>query len=220
MEQTHITLNRTFGRRIGKTLSNTQKHLIDNYLEKYRFTEKKFTANNKYQKVILEIGFGMGEHFINQILLNPNYLFLGAEVYLNGAANVIKRALGRNLENYLIWPDDIDLMIDYLPPKSLDGVYILFPDPWHKRRYMKKRLVTSQRVKIIKDKLKHSAFFSFASDIEDYFHDVKNLLEQDSDFVIIGKDFSTPHPGYVITKYHQKAVENGRTPTFIKAVIR
>jgi release factor glutamine methyltransferase len=207
---------RTFGRRIGKSLSNIQKELIENELTKYAFTPEKL-AQNKYEKTILEIGFGMGEHFVHQMSLNPTSLFIGAEVYLNGVANSLKLAGEQNINNFLIWPGDIDLILANLPGASLDGIYILFPDPWHKRRYMKKRLFNSERLQTLKTKLKQNGFLVFASDIDDYFESAKTLIQQDHDLSIQNSDFLAPHEGYVKTKYHQKAEAAGRIPQFLYA---
>ncbi len=209
-------LNRTFGRRIGKSLSNIQKNLIEHQLPKHMFTLEKF-AQNKYGEAILEIGFGMGEHFVHQIATNPNSLFIGAEVYLNGVANCLKESEKQDINNFLLWPDDIDLILAALPPDSLNGIYILFPDPWHKRRYMKKRIINTERLKMFKEKLTKDGFLIFASDIEDYFETVRDLLNQDTSFEIKNTDFTSFYPGYIKTKYHLKAEKAGRKPQFLYA---
>lgn len=96
--------------------------------------------------------------------------------------------------------------------------YILFPDPWHKRRYLKKRLFNQERLCLFKKKLKNKGFISFASDIEDYFDSAKSILENDNDFKILEKDFTIPHTDYIQTKYHTKAINENRTVQFISAI--
>jgi release factor glutamine methyltransferase len=150
--------------------------------------------------------------------LNQDDLFIGVEVYLNGVANSLKQAKQHNINNFLIWPSDIDLVFNDLPERSLDGVYILFPDPWHKNRYMKKRLFNAQRLGILKSKLKINGFLSFASDIGDYFESAKNLIFQDKDFSMHTNDFNVPHDGYIKTKYHIKAEKSSRRPQFFYAI--
>jgi release factor glutamine methyltransferase len=108
------------------------------------------------------------------------------------------------------------MMLENMPDHSLDGIYILFPDPWHKRRYLKKRLVNKDRLDIFKIKLKVGGFIAFASDIEDYFEDVKELFMQDNQ-LIINTNFLSPHEGYITTKYHQKAIKENRLARFIQA---
>ncbi len=101
-----INLNRLYARRIGKSLSGVQQNLLDNELPKYLFSKEKLV--NEKRKVFLEIGFGMGEHFINQAKMNPNALFIGVEVYLNGVANVLKLAGEHNITNFLLFPNNLD----------------------------------------------------------------------------------------------------------------
>ena len=208
-------LNKTFARRIGKRLSDYNKDLLENTLPKYEFSNKLLLSSTKKKK-ILEIGFGMGEHLFNQVNLNPDNLYVGAEVYLNGVANFLKLITKENHNNFLIWPNDLDMMLEDMPDHSLDGIYILFPDPWHKRRYLKKRLVNKDRLDIFKIKLKVGGFIAFASDIEDYFEDIKKLFMQDNQ-LIINTNFLSPHEGYITTKYHQKAIKENRLARFIQA---
>lgn len=209
-------LNRTFARRVGKSLSDLNKSVLDKDLPKVIYSPEKLKAT-KYKKVFFEIGYGMGEHFIKQLQSNPEYLYIGAEVYLNGVANVLKKLKDYINGNYMLWPDDLDSMLEQMPDESLDGIYILFPDPWHKRRYLKKRLFNTERVSLFKKKLKNKGFISFASDIEDYFDSAKSILESDKDFKILVDNFTVPHQGYIQTKYHTKAIAENRAAQFISA---
>ena len=211
-------LNRTFARRIGKRLSNQNKELLENVLPKYLFSNELLTFNDNRKKY-LEIGFGMGEHLFNQIVLNSANLYIGVEVYLNGIANFLKLVTKSQNDNFLIWPDDLDMILKDIPNHSLEGVYILFPDPWHKRRYMKKRLINKERLELLKSKLKIGGFIAFASDIEDYFENVKKLFLEDKELIIQNTDFLTPHEGYIITKYHQKSIMENREAQFLQAIL-
>jgi release factor glutamine methyltransferase len=118
----------------------------------------------------------------------------------------------------MLWPDDLDEMLEQMPNNSLDGFYVLFPDPWHKRRYLKKRLFNNERVALFKQKLKNNGFVAFASDIDDYFDAAKSILGNDPEFKLIGNDPLDPHPGYVQTKYHSKAINEGRVAQFVSAI--
>ena len=211
-----IQLNRSYARRIGKSLSGVQQNLLDNELPKYLFSKEKL-ANEK-REIYLEIGFGMGEHFINQAKMNPEALFIGVEVYLNGVANVLKLAHKQNIKNFLLFPNNLDFVLHDLPDNSLDGIYILFPDPWIKNRQKKKRILGKERLKILQPKLKDKGILIFASDIENYFDEAVELIKQNSDFQILNEgDYLTPHENYITTKYHQKAINEGRTAKFITA---
>lgn len=211
-------LNRTFARRIGKRLSNQNKELLANVLPKYLFSNELFAFSGK-QKKYLEIGFGMGEHLFNQIVLNPANLYIGVEVYLNGIANFLKLVAKSQNDNFLIWPNDLDMILKDIPNRSLEGIYVLFPDPWHKRRYMKKRLINKERLELLKLKLKIGGFIAFASDIEDYFENVKKLFLEDKVLNLQNIDFLTPHEGYITTKYHWKSIRENRVARFLQAIL-
>jgi len=207
-------LNRSYARRIGKSLSRLQQNLLDNELPKYLFSKEKL-ANEK-RKIFLEIGFGMGEHFVNQARLNPEALFIGVEVYLNGVANVLKLMQEQNIINFLLFPNNLDYILNDLPNNSLDGIYILFPDPWTKNKQKKKRIFNKDRLKILQTKLKDKGNLIFASDIESYFYEVAKLIEQNGNFQIINKDdYLKPYDNYIITKYHQKAINESRQARFL-----
>ncbi|MFK7974210.1 MAG: hypothetical protein AB8B66_05060 [Rickettsiaceae bacterium] len=210
----HNNTTKTFGRRIGKSLTATNKRVLQEVLPKYLYTLEKINTSSQ-KKIYLEIGFGMGEHFIHQILSNPDNLYIGAEVYLNGVANVLKNL---SSDNFLIWPDDIDLILSDLLNNSISGVYILFPDPWHKRKYLPKRLLNQNRLNLLKNKLTDDGFISFASDIEDYFASSQRLLTNNN-FVPISQDYSKAYDGYINTKYHNKAIKEERKVQFITSVL-
>jgi release factor glutamine methyltransferase len=211
--------NKSFSRRVGKSLSTQQKYHLQHSLPNHLFSlEKLSVLQASYNKVFLEIGVGMGEHFIHQATQAPENLFIGAEVYLNGVASVLRHASEYEINNFLLWPDDIDRILSSIPSNSLSGIYILFPDPWPKRRDFKKRLINELRLPTILDKLKSQASLWFASDIEDYVNSVLKLATNIDGFVIRGDEnnFSTPHANYIQTKYHKKALEEGRVASFIE----
>lgn len=222
-------LNRSFSRRIGKSLSDLQKQLLDNMLPQHLFTIEKLNEKLKIfahdrtdqanNKLFLEIGFGMGEHFVHQAKLNPDSIFIGAEVYLNGVANVLKLASQNNISNFLLWPDDLDLILNEMPECSLSGIYILFPDPWPKRKQHKKRILNKKRLEILRSKLAIGGLINFASDIDDYFDKTKELIEQDGNFEVINSNF-TPHDTYIMTKYHHKALSEGRNARFLQCKLK
>ncbi len=163
----------------------------------------------------------MGEHFIHQAKTNPETLFIGVEVYLNGVANVLKLAQEQNVTNFLLWSNNLDFILYELPNKILDGIYILFPDPWSKNKQKKKRILNQERLNILQSKLKTNGSFIFASDIEDYFNETLKLIQQNPNFQIVNNnDYYQPHDNYIITKYHQKAINEGRAAKFIRAIVK
>lgn len=210
--------NKTFARRVGKSLTAGNKDALSNILPRFLFSQSKIQAM-AYTKIYLEIGFGMGEHLLNQMSINRDSFYIGSDVYLNGVAGFLRKAADNGLSNYQIWPDDVDLLFDKLPDNSLEGIYILFPDPWPKRRHIRKRLLNETRLIILKNKLKNGGSLYFASDINDYFDSVVTIINKDRSFTILNESYNIPHEGYIETNYHQKALRQGRVPKFLHIVI-
>ena len=119
-------LNKSFSRRIGKTLSTLQTNAIENLLPNLLLDP----TNLPKTSITAEIGIGMGEHFINMAQNNQNALHIGFEPYLNGIANALLLADKENISNIRLWPDDVDLIFTKLPDNSISKLYVLFPDPW------------------------------------------------------------------------------------------
>lgn len=203
---------KSFARRISKSLSGRKKYLLKNVLPNYKFSLDRL---NKESKIYLEIGFGMGENLINlaeKYRSDKNKFFIGAEVYLNGVVAVISKLEELNLENVFLHPDDVNNLFEEIPNNFLENVYILFPDPWPKNRQKKKRLINDNRIVKIKSKIKNGGYLIFASDIKDYFEDVKTkLLEND----FVESDMKSHMEHYKETKYHKKALLENRIPNFI-----
>ena len=219
--------NRSFARRIGKSLNLSKKCMVEHELPKRSLHLNDVVEQihkHSSKTIAMEIGFGMGEHFLNQITQHPDKFFIGAEVYMNGVAQLLKQVCAyetehnKALSNFRLWPDDVDMLLEQIPNESLDQLYILFPDPWPKRRHHKKRLICENRLPIIKAKLKGQALMAFASDIDHYFDSVLELIKNDKDLELVSTDFSKAHDDYVTTKYHKKAIQEGRTPKFMQVI--
>ena len=212
--------NRSFSRRVGKGLSKSQKNLLGDTLAQYLWSNNSLDDHPVDRSIILEIGFGMGEHFIHQACCRPDQLLIGVEAYLNGIANVLKLALDANIRNILLWPDDLDLMIKDIPLGCLSGIYLLFPDPWPKRKHHKKRFLNTERLHILQSKLKPGGFFIFASDVDDYFFATKDLVVKNNSFkpLELDSDFLNQPNDYIVTKYHNKAQIERRTVRFLHAI--
>ena len=205
---------RSFSRRIGKTLSNLQEDLIKNELPKDKIQEQLNIDISKYSAVNIEIGIGMAEHFINQASLNPSELFLGFEPYLNGIANCLKLASLNSVNNFMLWPDDANHILPQIEPCYLSKFYVLFPDPWPKKKQKKRRFINEESLVKIKTMLKPGGQFIFASDIEDYFFDVYSIAKKLGFKDESKLDFAS-HDGYIKTKYATKAENAGRISRFM-----
>ncbi len=206
---------RSFARRIGKRLSESQQKIMAEKLPAFLVNSDipiEHLAKNR--DVILEIGIGMAEHFINQCKLSPDKFFIGCEPYLNGIANCLKLAEENEITNFKLWPDDADLILKNIPESSLDKIYLLFPDPWPKTKQKKRRFGQIERITILKNLLKPEGEFIFGSDIEDYTKDVLSIAIS-LGFLDNSNEGYASHEGYVQTKYHSKAIKEGREAKFL-----
>lgn len=120
------------------------------------------------KQVWLEIGFGGGEHLAAQAARHPDALMIGCEPFLNGVGSALRHIDEGGLKNVRIHADDARAVVDALPDASLDRIMILFPDPWHKARHNKRRLVQDDFARALARVLKPGGRLRFVTDWKDY----------------------------------------------------
>jgi tRNA (guanine-N7-)-methyltransferase len=131
-------------------------------------------------KTILEIGFGMGEATAHIAALLPDTHFLCCEVHEPGVGALLKRIGEQNLHNIRICAHDAVEVIDHmLPLQSLDGVHIFFPDPWHKARHNKRRLIQSPLVAKVAARLRVGGYIHCATDWQHYAEQILEVLSSE-----------------------------------------
>jgi tRNA (guanine-N7-)-methyltransferase len=118
--------------------------------------------------VVFEIGFGGGEHLIGQAAQNPQTLYLGAEPFLEGVAKALTAIDTQGLTNVRLLASDARPVLKALKPQSLDRLVILFPDPWHKNRHNKRRLIQDDFLDDAQKALKPGGEMRFATDWAGY----------------------------------------------------
>lgn len=115
--------------------------------------------------VVLEIGFGMGDSLLQMASAQPSNDFVGIEVHAPGAGRLLNNAVRLNLGNLRIYlADAVDVLEDCIPDQSLARVQLYFPDPWHKKKHHKRRLVQADLVATIRQKLELGGVFHMATD--------------------------------------------------------
>ena len=126
---------------------------------------------------ILEIGFGMGETTAAIAAAHPEYDYLGIEVHTPGVGSLLNRIDALGLANVrVIQHDAVEVLERMLPPDSLDGVHIFFPDPWPKKRHHKRRLIQSAFVTLLASRMKPGAYLHVATDWQDYAEHILAVL--------------------------------------------
>ena len=119
--------------------------------------------------VVFEIGFGMGDSLLSQALNEPDRDFVGVEVHKPGVGRLMNEAKKIGVTNLRILCEDaVDVLSDGLGPQSLEGVQIYFPDPWHKKRHHKRRLVQLQLINLIAHRVRLGGFCHLATDWAPY----------------------------------------------------
>lgn len=117
----------------------------------------------------LEIGFGNGEHLANLAAAHPERDYLGIEVHRPGVGHLLMLAAERGLTNVRASQHDaVEVLNGQIVPASLDEVLVLFPDPWHKKRHHKRRLIQPPFVELIATRLRAGGVFRLATDWEEY----------------------------------------------------
>jgi tRNA (guanine-N7-)-methyltransferase len=135
------------------------------------------TAFGRSAPVTLEIGFGNGDHLADQAAAHPERNYLGVEVHRPGVGRLLLSLADRQLRNArVICHDAVEVLTHQVPPQSLSEVVILFPDPWHKKRHHKRRLVQAPFVELVTDRLAFGGVLRFASDWQPYADAVLEVL--------------------------------------------
>lgn len=116
----------------------------------------------------LEIGFGGGEHLAAQAAAHPHALMIGCEPFINGVASALRHVEEGDLKNVRLHDDDARAVVQALPDASLDRIMILFPDPWHKARHNKRRLIQPAFAADLARVLKPGGRLRFVTDWKDY----------------------------------------------------
>lgn len=165
----------------------------------------------------LEVGFGGGEHLVHQAEQNPDVALIGAEPYINGIAMLLGKLRKAEAKNVRIHPGDARDLMDVLPPESVAKAFLLYPDPWPKKRHHRRRFVTAEHLEPLHTVMAPGAELRIATDIPDY---VRQALEEvpKAGFEWQAEraaDWRTPWPDWTRTRYEAKAVREGRTPHYL-----
>ena len=153
----------------------------------------------------LEIGFGGGEHLAAQAACNPDTVILGCEPFLNGVASLLRHVDEGGLKNVRIHADDARAVVRALNPASLDRVMILFPDPWHKARHNKRRLVQDDFVADLVRVLKPGGGLRFVTDWENYADWALEKFSANPALQFTGPaDRHAAPDDHVVTRYEEK----------------
>jgi len=159
---------------------------------------------------ILEIGFGMGDATAIIASAHPENDYLGIEVHGPGVGSLLNQIQERALTNLrIIQHDAVEVLRDMIPDASLAGVHIFFPDPWHKKRHHKRRLIKPDLIALIANKLVPGGYLHCATDWEDYAIQILEVLSGEPTLTNTADGYA-PRPAYrPLTKFEQRGIRLG-----------
>jgi tRNA (guanine-N7-)-methyltransferase len=169
--------------------------------------------------VWLEIGFGAGEHLAEQAERHPEIGFIGCEVFEDGIVRLLGEVARRGLGNIRMFTDDARLLLAALPPGSIGRVFILFPDPWPKRRHHKRRLVAPATLDLLAAVMSDGAELCLATDDRDYLAWMLEHATAHPDFIWLARrpaDWRERPDDWPETRYEAKARTAGRMSAFLR----
>ena len=171
-------------------------------------------VSNQTNKKILEIGFGMGETTAKIAQTLPDCDFLAAEVHTPGVGALLKLIEELALTNIrIIQHDVVEVLQHMIADTSLDGVHIFFPDPWHKKRHHKRRLIQAEFVKLLCSKLKTGGYLHVATDWQEYAEWVLEVLNAEPQLQNTAAKENNGHaekPSYrPLTKFENRGIKLG-----------
>jgi tRNA (guanine-N7-)-methyltransferase len=166
--------------------------------------------NRKESNKILEIGFGMGDATAKIAQTLPSCDFIAVEVHTPGIGSLLKLIEELSLTNIrIIQHDAVEVLQNMLPDQSLDGVHIFFPDPWHKKRHHKRRLIQAEFVKLLCGKLKSGAYVHIATDWQEYAQWVLEVLNDESSLKNTARDYAEKPSYRPLTKFENRGIKLG-----------
>lgn len=217
--------DRLYGRRRGHPLRPRQQRLLDVTLPRLRITANQAQDPGAAfgmpgAKLWVEIGFGGGEHALEQIETHRDVAYIASEVFENGLCSLLTRLVAEGKEatgalpaNLRLWPQDARHLLTALPDGALDRLFLMFPDPWPKSRHAKRRFVHPALLPIVARALRQGGEWRIASDDPTYQAWVEEVMADAADFALVSRETTRP-PGWPGTRYEAKALREGRTPFY------
>jgi len=217
-----------YGRFKGKGLRKSQEAYLDEDLAKLSPGAVSWEDNPQRdpidlnalfdgKPVWLEIGFGAGEHLVHQAQQNPDVGIIGCEPYINGVAMLLRKIRDAKVTNLRVHPGDARDLFDVLRPASVDKAFLLYPDPWPKKRHHRRRFVTQEHLEPLAEALAPGAEFRVATDLPDYVR--QTLLEvPKAGFEWLAEcpgDWRHPWVDWYSTRYEMKALREKRMPHYM-----
>jgi tRNA (guanine-N7-)-methyltransferase len=211
------TLSKFYGRRKGRSLRPLQQQLWEG-LSQFELTAESPIEIDTEKPLHLEIGFGAGEHLAGQAERNPDINYIGCEAFLNGIVALLQHIQSKALQNIRIYADDARPLLARLPEESIDRIYILFPDPWPKKRHHKRRLVSQPILEALARLTKPGSELRIATDDDSYAQWIEETLANQTYFEGPINNIDEEPADWVPTRYQARAQRLGNTCRFYRMI--
>ena len=205
---------RSFVLRQGR-VSNAQRRAHDTLLPVFGvpYAQKLVDLNSVFGRLapkILEIGFGMGETTALIAAAHPDNDYLAIEVHTPGVGGLLKLIGENDLQNIrIVQHDATEVLQHMLPPGSINGVHIFFPDPWPKKRHQKRRLVQPPLIALLASRMASGAYLHLATDWEEYAQQMLQVLESEPQLTNTGEGFAVRPDSRPQTKFEARGLRLG-----------
>ena len=214
------------GRRRGHALRKGRRILIENLLPRLRIPDEIGGAPadlsalfpQTVKEVWLEVGFGAGEHLAEQARFHPDVGIIGCEPFINGIAALLARIERDGLSNVRVFDDDARLLLPRLPDAAISRVFVLFADPWPKKRHHKRRFLTGENLDALARIMHDDAELRFASDHMEFVRWTLDKLTRHRAFqwpARSPKAWRRRPEDWFETRYEAKALAQGDTCVYL-----
>lgn len=177
-----------------------------------------FSEGSAFRKFHLEIGFGNGEHLAGLMERHPEEGFIGAEPFINGMSAFLRSVRDKPHDNVRVWMEDAIPLVDALPDRSLETIYILNPDPWPKKRHHKRRIVNQENLARFARILKPGGHLVMSTDVADLAEWIVTQASIHPAFVWSAEkadDWRIPPPDWIKTRYERRGIKEGRRQVYL-----
>ncbi len=215
-QTTYMRRVRSFVLREGR-LTKGQQHALENHWTDYGVDYQPHLLNlsqlfGRDNPKVLEIGFGMGKSLVQMAKAAPEKDFIGIEVHKPGVGACLSEAVAQQVANLKVFEHDaVEVLQHMIADSSLDTVQLFFPDPWHKKRHHKRRIVQPDFVQLLRCKLKPGGVFHMATDWENYAQHMLEVMNAAEGFSNLAADNTyVERPEHrPLTKFEQRGQRLG-----------
>lgn len=215
---------RVYGRRLGRPLRGARMEAIDDLLPRLGLPVGSLTEDATidpatlftapYAQLWFEIGFGNGEHVAALMERHPDHAFIAAEPFINGMSAFLKHIRDKRHDHVRVLMDDALKVVNTLKDNSVDGFYVLNPDPWPKARHHKRRIISQENLTRYARVLKPGGRLIMATDVDDLADWMRDQSDMHPAFSPLYDSRTTPED-WIPTRYEQKGARAGRQQTYL-----